>query len=51
MFGLGHWDQPECRKFAELIVEECCAQLLDRGPYSNGDWAKYRIRKHFGLME
>jgi hypothetical protein len=49
MFGIGHWDQPECRKFAELIIEECCAQIHDRGQYSNGDWAKYRIRKHFGL--
>jgi hypothetical protein len=23
MFGVGHWDMPECKKFAELIVEEC----------------------------
>ena len=23
MFGIGHWDMPECKKFAELIVEEC----------------------------
>jgi len=23
MFGIGHWDMPECQKFAELIVEEC----------------------------
>ena len=36
-------------RFAELIVEECCSQLYDRGQYSDGDWAKYRIRKHFGL--
>jgi hypothetical protein len=20
MFGIGHWDMPECKKFAELIV-------------------------------
>lgn len=36
-------------KFAELIVEECCDQLNDRGQFSDGNWAKYRIRKHFGL--
>jgi hypothetical protein len=23
MFGIGHWDMPECKKFAELIVAEC----------------------------
>jgi hypothetical protein len=23
MFGVGHWDMPECKKFAELIVQEC----------------------------
>jgi hypothetical protein len=23
MFGIGHWDMPECKKFAELIVKEC----------------------------
>jgi hypothetical protein len=22
-FGIGHWDMPECKKFAELIVAEC----------------------------
>jgi hypothetical protein len=21
-FGIGHWDIPECKKFAELIVKE-----------------------------
>ena len=23
MFGIGHWDMPECKKFAELIIQEC----------------------------
>jgi hypothetical protein len=23
MFGVGHWDMPECKKFAELIVADC----------------------------
>ena len=23
MFGIGHWNMPECQKFAELIVREC----------------------------
>ena len=25
MFGVGHWDMPECQKFAELIVLECAS--------------------------
>ena len=33
-FGIGHWDMPECKKFAELIVRECyehCrGQVLDK---------------------
>ena len=28
MFGIGHWDMPECKKFAELIVGEC-ARIAD----------------------
>ena len=27
MFGIGHWDMPECKKFAELIVQECMSQI------------------------
>ena len=23
MFGIGHWNTPECIKFAELIITEC----------------------------
>ena len=26
MFGIGHWDMSECRKFAELIIRECITQ-------------------------
>jgi hypothetical protein len=27
MFGYGHWDMPECKKFAELIVKECIEKI------------------------
>jgi hypothetical protein len=53
MFGIGHWDMPECKKFAELIVEECVAQcwtvseLESKGSVVS-ECAK-RIRKHFGV--
>lgn len=22
MFGIGHWDMPECKRFAELVAEQ-----------------------------
>ena len=28
MFGIGHWDMPECKKFAQLIVREC-AKIIE----------------------
>jgi hypothetical protein len=27
MFGVGHWDMPECKKLAELIVRECINEI------------------------
>jgi hypothetical protein len=27
MFNRGHWDLPECHKFAELIIQECLEKL------------------------
>jgi len=31
MFGVGHWDMPEFKTFAELIVKECCSKLVEMG--------------------
>lgn len=36
MFGIGHWDMPECKKFAELIVAECTAALFDESERLSG---------------
>jgi hypothetical protein len=39
MFGIGHWDMPECIRFAELVRQderEACAKLLEN-KYTNGD--------------
>ena len=44
MFGIGHWDMPECQKFAELIVRECICQCDDENSQ------KY-IMSHFGFTE
>jgi hypothetical protein len=38
-------------EFARLIVEECCDLIYDRGEHSDGSVTKYKIRKHFGLVE
>jgi hypothetical protein len=42
-FGVGHWDMPECKKFAELIVKECCevVRYIDA----------VEIKKHFGVEQ
>ena len=39
--GIGHWDMPECKKFAELIVRECMDNLAWHGhdeAVSQLDW-------------
>jgi len=58
MFGIGHWDMPECQKFAQLIVRECanqCDLLLDHrisSEWSRGTHDCSRaIKKHFGVEE
>jgi hypothetical protein len=43
MFGIGHWDMPECKKFFELIVEEC-ARRCDVVRESSGGDKKFGAR-------
>jgi hypothetical protein len=58
MFGIGHWDMPECKKFAELIVRECIGVveggrfLHDQAPTAL--FAKEcsgAIKRHFGVKQ
>lgn len=55
MFGLGHWDMPECQRFAELIVRECLSQIhvADVGDLKAKsyylDKVAEHIEKHFGV--
>jgi len=53
MFGFGHWDQPECQKFAELIVRECAELVKDF--YQEDEFTCYsaetEIKEHFGVEE
>jgi hypothetical protein len=53
MFGIGHWDMPECKKFAELIVNECAdiAQQHNKSPVKSIYAVGHVIREHFGVEE
>jgi hypothetical protein len=65
MFGVGHWDMPECQKFAELIVRECISVVDKLVPPGYEDYPDYKdqversfriecvaeIKKHFGVEE
>ena len=65
MFGVGHWDMPECQKFAELIVKECVGVVDKIVPPGYADYPDYRdqieqsfrrecaveIKEHFGVEE
>ena len=64
VFGVGHWDMPECEKFAELIVK-CCINKIETYQISVGnsaagemacDWTydalkeiRDDIKLHFGV--
>ena len=54
MFGVGHWDTPECKKFAELIVKDSIAGLLDAyGPDEHIPQEEIAgfLNNHFGVKE
>jgi hypothetical protein len=53
MFGVGHWDMPECKKFAELIINQCAdiAQQHNKSPVAAPLAIGYVIREHFGVEE
>ena len=62
MFGIGHWDMPECKKFAELIVRECVGVINDasvkalrQNTFMGDDVPscihESNILKHFGVKE
>jgi len=47
MFGIGHWDMPECKKFAELIMKEVCQKLEDDGMVE----IAMEMKQHFGVEQ
>ena len=50
MFGIGHWDMPECKKFVELIVREC-AEVGSKFSQAHPLDIQYQIKRHFGVKE
>lgn len=56
-FGIGHWDMPECKKFAEMIVRECaklCDERAASAPIGSDEQCEAEdcaqtIMKHFGV--
>ena len=38
IFGVGHWDMPECKKFAELIVRDCADMVKDAHKSGGGTY-------------
>ena len=56
MFGIGHWDMPECKKFAELIVQECIDIIAPYSVRMSRPGEEYlhpiqEIKQHFGVEE
>jgi hypothetical protein len=50
MFGIGHWDMPECQKFAELILREGY-QVVTSIPTISTSLAGRNMLNHFGVEE
>ena len=51
MFGIGHWDMPECKKFAELIVKECADHIMNSTDRYRKEYFANMIKEHFGVKE
>ena len=49
MFGVGHWDMPECKKFAELIVLECAGIVKFTPTGVSHARIIEIIKEHFGV--
>ena len=52
MFGIGHWDMPECQKFALLIVRECI-DVIGEDSYKMLTGVAYctELKRHFGFEQ
>ena len=51
LFGVGHWNMPECQKFVELIVRECGNIAFEHWALTHDTSPQEAILKHFGVEE
>jgi hypothetical protein len=51
LFGVGHWNMPECQKFLELIVRECGNIAFEHWALTHSTSPQEAILKHFGVEE
>jgi hypothetical protein len=51
LFGVGHWNMPECQKFLELIVRECGNIAFEHWALTHNTSPQEAILKHFGVEE
>jgi hypothetical protein len=51
LFGVGHWNMPECQRFAELIVRECGNIAFEHWALTHNTSPQEAILKHFGVEE
>jgi hypothetical protein len=49
MFGFGHWDMPECQKFAELIIADVVEIIKDQRNYNTHIYTTYDADRAIGL--
>jgi hypothetical protein len=50
-FGFGHWNMPECKKFVELIVQECIDNLYWHGHDKAASQLEWLRVNRFGIKQ
>jgi hypothetical protein len=48
-FGIGHWDMPECKKFAQLLVAECIEINKQELSFNAFERLMNKYKEHFGV--
>ena len=48
-FGFGHWDMPECKKFAELIIQECADYIRANLDSWDAEPLAFCMERDFGV--
>ena len=51
LFGVGHWNMPECQKLLELIVRECGNIAFEHWALTHDTSPQEVILKNFGVEE